>query len=551
MKYSYKKTIRGVIVSFALVFMVSFSRMHGQGINYSYYYRVYFRDKGQGANAYTALDLLSQKAIDRRKKSGINVPDFRDIPVWSGYINQIKSSGVILHSTSKWMNTALFKSQSPINTSSLAALPFVSEVKIVKRPGVKSSLGDKLKFELISSSESPYDRPLTMLNGNQLHDAGYTGRNILVAVLDAGFDNANNISSLADLRNRKGILFTYDFVHKNTDVYNASNHGTAVLSILAGNIEGSIAGTAPDANFILLKTEDVDSEFPCEEDLWAAGAEFADSAGADIISSSLGYYIFDDPSMNYKQEDLDGNTAFVTQAADIAASKGILVVNSAGNERDNPWQKIIFPSDGDSVLAAGAVDGDNKISTFSSAGPSADGRIKPDNSAMGVLIPVQTLTNLYSRSNGTSFSCPVLSGMTACIMQAVPQALNQEIITALHMSADRYENPDSLYGYGIPDMVKAVSILRDIYVPAIDEYLIISPNPTTGTFEIIFKQPPGDIMLDILSISGKLILSKKFSGITGRTLEINELQEREQGVFILKVATADGIFIKKIIRIRE
>ncbi len=206
----------------------------------------------------------------------------------------------------------------------------------------------------------------------------------------------------------------------------------------------SIEGTAPGADFWLMRTEDTESEFPVEEDFWVAGAEFADSLGADIISSSLGYFAFDDPSMNYKYSDMDGNTAFITRAADIAASKGILPVNSAGNERDNAWIHIIAPSDGDTVLAVGAVDGNNSISVFSSAGPSYDRRIKPDVVAQGVSVPVQVNTSVVERAGGTSFSCPVISGMCACIMQAVPEASDSDIIAALHSSSDRFLTPDSL-----------------------------------------------------------------------------------------------------------
>jgi hypothetical protein len=348
-----------------------------------------------------------------------------------------------------------------------------------------------------------------MINGYQLHDSGYDGKDVLIAILDGGFINADNISSLTDLRLRNGVKTTYDFVKNNKSVYNSSAHGTAVLSVLAGKVPGQIEGTAPGADFLLLKTEDVESEFPCEEDFWAAGAEFADSAGADIISSSLGYFNFDDPTLNYKYSDLDGNTAFVTRVVDIAASKGILVVNSAGNERITAWKRIIFPSDGDSVVAVGAVDGNKIISDFSSAGPSADGRIKPDNVAMGVSVPVQTSDSSIGRSSGTSFSCPILSGMAACLMQAVPRALNSDIIEALHSSADRYNYPDSLYGYGIPDILLVLTKLQNLFLKIPEKGIIVSPNPTTGNFEIIFPSPPEKVTIELISMTGKLIFRQE------------------------------------------
>lgn len=541
-----------VKIFFTLLLMYKIISVHAQEPVYSYFYRVYLIDKGNNiAGKYSASDLLSSRALARRQKAGIQVPDFRDLPVYQGYLNQISLLGLKLHSTSKWMNTALFKSQSAFDINTLLSLPFVSDVKIARDPGKKSSYNNKLDFQLIQTDLPPYDRPVTMVNGYPMHNSGYNGKDVLIAILDGGFTNADNISSLNGLRSRNGIKATYDFVTKNESVYNSSLHGTAVLSVLAGNIPGQIEGTAQGADFLLLKTEDVTSEYPCEEDFWAAGAEFADSTGADIISSSLGYFTFDDSTLNYKISDLNGKTAFVTRAAEFAASKGIMVINSAGNERNQGWKKIIFPSDGDSVLAVGAVDGDNMISDFSSAGPSSDGRIKPDNVAMGVSVPVQISDNSVGRSNGTSFSCPILSGMSACLLQAVPRALNSDIIHVLHSSADRYSFPDSLYGYGIPDIVLALTELQNIYIKIPDKGAIASPNPTTGIFEIIFPSSPETATIEIFSMTGKLIFRKDFAEYAGRTISITELEHREQGVYLLRMTYGSEKNVLKIIKLNN
>jgi serine protease AprX len=541
------KSIR--IITFLL--FVTFA-INGQTINYTYFYRVYFRDKGNyTAIGYSASDLLSPKAIKRREIAGVPSPDYKDIPVEKSYINKILLSGLILHSTSKWMNTALFKSQNEIDPGTILSLPFVSDVKIVKNQGTKKLPQNKLYFEVEAADPNAYDRPLTMVNGKALHNSGFDGSGELIAILDGGFLNADKINSIEGLRSRKGIKATHDFVKNTGTVYNASNHGTAVLSVLAGNLPGFIEGSAPGADFLLIKTEDVESEFPCEEDFWAAGAEYADSSGADIISSSLGYFTFDDSTMNYKVSGLDGNTAFVTNVADVAASKGILVVNSAGNERNNIWKHIIFPSDGDSVMAAGAVNGSNIIADFSSAGPAADRRIKPDNSAMGVSIPVQITENIVNRSSGTSFSCPVLSGMAACLLQAAPRSSKYDIIEAFHRSADRYNSPDSLYGYGIPDLVQAIDYLQNKYLKIPDDAPILSPNPTSDNFEIIFSSPPQNVTIEIFSVSGKIISRKDFSDYVGRTIFVTDLQHAEQGMYLIRITTGSGKTVRKIIKTKN
>lgn len=542
-------TGKEVKIALAILLLSVTNWIYCQEPVYTYYYRVYFRDKGENTiGSYSPEELLSSRALARRKKAGISTPDFQDLPVSKNYLDLISASGYKLHSTSKWMNTALFKTSLPVDIKQLLNFSFVSDVKVVKNPVKGSYFLNKLDFQIEQSGLPPFDRPITMVNGYSLHDMGFDGKSILIAILDGGFINADLISSLNNLRNRNGIKQTKDFVTNKISVYNSSTHGTAVLSVLAGEISGLIQGTAPGAEYLLLKTEDVDSEFPCEEDFWAAGAEYADSAGADIISSSLGYYNFDDPSLNYNYSDLDGKTAFVTKAADFAASKGILVVNSAGNERNNAWKRIIFPADGLNVIATGAVDGNNLISTFSSAGPSADGRVKPDNVTMGVSIPVQTSSDLPVRANGTSFSCPVLSGMIACLMQAVPKALNSDIIEFLHTSADRHNSPDSLYGYGIPDMAVTLGKLRE-YVEAPIGKTFVGPNPTTGTVEINFRQPPGFITIEIISMTGRLLWRKDYPDLEGKTLLLTELQGKEQGIYLVRITSSNSVNVHKIIKV--
>lgn len=524
----------------------------GQETVYKVFYRVYFKDKGtNNIRNYSPLDLLSQRAVARRNKSGIPVPDYRDLPVYYSYIEQISSLGFILHSKSKWMNTALFKSQALKDIQILAKLPFVNAVKIVRNETGRKSVSDKLQIEVNLVDQPPFDNPIEMLNGLAVHNSGFNGENILIAVLDGGFDNAQAISSLTDLRRRDGIKGTYDFVRNDDYVYGFHNHGTAVLSVLAGNIPGSITGTATGADYWLLRSEDTSTEFPVEEDFWATAAEFADSIGADIISSSLGYFNFDDPLLNYKYSDMDGNSTFVTQAADIAASKGILVVSSAGNERNKEWLRIIAPSDGDSVLAVGAVTWDKMISAFSSAGPASDGRVKPDVVSQGVSVPIQTKTSVVERGNGTSFSCPVISGMCACIMQAVPQAINSDIISSLHFAADRFQKPDSLYGYGIPDITSVISQLQSKYISSSERESFVSPNPFKDVIKVTFRETPGQLGIEIIDMNGRLIIRKNFRDYVSRIYLLDDLWSLSEGIYFIRLHTKGGTSVHKVIKIKR
>jgi serine protease AprX len=532
--------------------IVQLQILKGQATVYNYFYRVYFNNKGSyKVSDFSPSQLISDRAVVRRQVADVPVIDITDLPVNKSYIDQVRSLGFTLHCTSKWMNTGLFKTQNAADISALTDLTFVKEVKIVKRPAVKSGYRDKLDITIDNSAIPPFDTPLTQINGYSLHNSGYDGSGIIIAVLDGGFDLADKISSLAHVRERNGILGTRDIVSGSNYVYSYHNHGTAVMSVLAGEIPYQISGTAPGASFWLFRTEDVSSEYPVEEDFWAAGAEFADSVGADIISSSLGYYNFDDPLMNYKFSDMDGNTTFVTQAADFAASKGILVVASAGNERNKAWKRIIAPSDGNKVLAAGAVDGYNVISTFSSAGPSADGRIKPDNSAMGVSIAVQVEEASVGRASGTSFSCPVLSGISACVKQAVFAADYNQIITAMHLSGNMANNPDSLYGYGIPDMEKVISILQDQLVSKPENMSAIGPNPFIYNLEVTFREAPQSLTIQIFNTTGKLIYSRVYDEYISRRLTISDLENREQGMYIIRLVTANGTYTHKVIKVRN
>ncbi len=516
-----------------------------------YLYRVYFNDKGAGPEAWSAEDLLSPAAAARREKLGIPFPVFSDMPVSRQHIATVTSMGFSLRSASKWMNTALFSSDKQADAVELEELWFVDSVTLVKRPSAPAkSAGSKYGVTTPAADPDAFD-PRLPHNGQVLHQSGFNGRNILIAVLDAGFRNADSIESLTSLHARGGVIATRDFVKGSDFVYDYHTHGTSVMSILAGAIPGIINGTAPGADYLLLRTEDNESEYPVEEDYWAAGAEFADSAGADIITSSLGYFAFDDPSMDYTFSNMDGNTAFITRAADMAASKGILVVNSAGNERNNEWLRIIAPSDGDSVLAVGAVRHDLTISDFSSAGYSSDGQVKPDVVAPGVSLPIQFEPGAWHTGSGTSFSCPVISGLCASLMQAVPESSPTEIIDVLHRSSDRYNFPDTLFGYGLPDFLKALGYLEEIHTFKPEVIMTAGPNPFVDEINLWFREVPGSLTITVSSNTGSQVLQRHYSAYAARSLRIEGFGRMAQGLYFVRVETEQGERVFKMIRLKR
>lgn len=540
------------IAALTLLIIIPCQPGKSQEKTWNYFYRIHFVDKGENnVSGFAPEDLLSERAIERRRKAGFDVPDYRDLPVWKAYTDQISSTGLSLHCTSKWMNTALFKSSEPIGPGIPDQFPFIKEVKMVRSPESKGYSLDKDKIEYASSDLPAYNNPLSMINGIRVLNSGLTGKGVLIAVIDGGFTNADLIPSLEHLRNRNGIKGTYDFVNRNEFVYAYNDHGTAVMSVLAGMIPGAIEGSAPGADYWLLRSEITESEYPAEEDLWVAAAEFADSIGADIISSSLGYSTFDDPLMDYRFSDMDGDKAFVSRAADIAASLGILVVNSAGNERNNRWIRIIAPSDGDSVLAVGAVGGDRIISSFSSAGPSSDRQIKPDIVSQGVSVPVQVSPAMISRANGTSFSCPLISGICACIMQAVPQATNMEIISALQSASDKHLSPDSLYGYGIPDIEKTIAILQDKHLSKPVSGIVVFPNPFRDELFITFSDIPEKLNVELFDQGGRLMMKREFTDFISRSLILDDLPVPGKGVYFVRLITPDETYIHKIIKVED
>lgn len=516
-----------------------------------WFYRVWFNEKPSNVNDYEPEDLLSPAAIARREKYGIPAITKSDLPVSRQHINVLSGSGLLLRCTSRWLNTALFSATQPKDIASLEDYEFIDSITLVKHPAepVKKSR-NKYGIIEIHDRQAEFD-PRIPLNGHLLHQSGLTGRNVTIAVLDAGFAYADVIESLEPMRQRGGIVATWDFVNRNNHVYDYHSHGTSVLSILAGTLPGIINGTAPGADYILLRTEDDHTEFPIEQDYWVAAAEYADSAGADIITSSLGYYTFDDPSMNYSFDEMDGNTTFVTLGADMAASKGILVVSSAGNERNKEWIRIIAPSDGDSVLCIGAVKHDLTISDFSSSGYSSDGRVKPDVVAPGVAIPIQFEPWVWHSGSGTSFSCPVISGLCASLMQAVPDASPVQIMNSVRESSDRYLRPDSLYGFGLPDFLKALRLAEERYsfIPEVD--MTAGPNPFTEEIFLWFHESPAQLEVTVSTVNGNTVIQKYFSAFAARSLRLDGLGHLAQGLYLVRVVTDQGERKFKMIKINR
>lgn len=422
-------------------------------------YRISLRDKAAtGYSLEKPEAFLSDKAIERRKRQNLPI-DSTDLPVCRKYMDEIRRLGARIVVTGKWNNFVTVSCNDPALIERIAALPFVrSTEKVWMSPGADKptmSVGrDSVVNQPTIYPDSVYGRAITQIqlsNGDKLHEAGFRGEGVTIAVIDAGFHNVDRITAMQNIR----ILGTKDFVNPQADIFAESSHGLSVLSCIGMNRPEVMTGTAPEAAFWLLRSEDEYSEHLVEQDYWAAAVEFADSVGVDVLNTSLGYYTFDDKSKNYRYRDLDGQYALMSRQASMVADKGMVLVCSAGNSGSGPWKKITPPGDADNVLTVGAVDKRAVLAPFSSIGNTADNRVKPDVVAVGLGADVIRTDGNQGRANGTSFSSPIMCGMVACLWQACPDLTAKELIELVRRVGNRADFPDNIYGYGVPDMWKA------------------------------------------------------------------------------------------------
>ncbi|MFW6309474.1 MAG: S8 family serine peptidase [Prolixibacteraceae bacterium] len=505
-------------------------------------------------------EYLSERAIQRRIKQRIPM-DSLDLPVNSTYINQVLDLDAEFIHASKWLNGVTVQALTDSFEIEVLQLPFVSYVQMTKPAETTKSVAGKFKITEYENDEVPEPdssfyglsaKQIAQLNGHYLHEQSYFGQGIQIAVLDAGFLKVDTFVAFDSLRANNRISGTRDFVNPEADFYETHYHGMSVLSCMAGYIPGMLIGAAPEASYWLLRSEDAASEYIIEEDNWVVAAEFADSAGADVINSSLGYFTFDDESMNHTYTDMDGNTTRITIGADIAASRGMLVFTSAGNEGNDSWKYIIAPADGDEVIAVGAVDGIGDPAAFTSYGPAADGDVKPNIAAMGRNTFLQKSDGTLGYASGTSFAAPIMAGFGACLWQANPKATAAEIKFAIEQSAHLYPFADSLMGYGIPDMKLADDILKSSFVPyrQNQQNWLVYPNPVQN-FLVLQNQSPNfhkEMIVSFYSADGSLLRKEYKTG--GPKIILNNLFALPAGFLILKIETDGKTETVKLSKIR-
>ena len=521
-------------------------------------YWLFLSDKGPEQQQWLSnpSTVLSLKAIERRNQAGIEF-GLADIPVSKTYLTQIQKAGIEILGQSKWMNALSVRTDLTLNEIQ-AICPQVQAMKRVaefKTSAYQTEISRKKPKIKASNKVSTFDygsaqTQTEIININCLHDRGFTGTNAIIAVFDAGFYGMDTIKAFDSLRLQGRLLTYYDFVNHDTTVFDENNHGMNVSSCIVGNLPGQYLGTAPHATLALARTENVFSETHQEEDNWLMAVEWADSLGADIIQSSLGYTTFDQGEGDFTYADLDGNTTVVSKAADMAAKRGILVVNSAGNEGASNWHHISSPCDGDSVLCVGAVTSSGTYALFSGVGPSADGQTKPDVAAMGQGASVIGIDGQPGFASGTSFSAPQMAGFAACLRAAHPDRTNMEVISAIRRSGTQFVTPDTLLGYGIPDACKADSILNYMDSLAISNQEIISqiaeihiqPNPASSQLTIENELKNVDVLaIEIVAMDGRQVYDNRASDSNklGKSIVVPTLS-LAPCVYILRLSLSDG-----------
>lgn len=428
---------------------------------------IYLKDKANSPfNLSNPQAFLSRRAIEKRQRHQV-LTDSTDLPVNPQYLETLAQTGTVtLLGASRWLNAVVVQC-SNTTLALINALPFVQAVQPI---ALRQAAGRKKQelpvptWNVRGNSSATIDygagsQQLQLHHGTWLHQLGATGNNVHIAVLDAGFAGYTHNPLLDSVLLSNRIRSTRDFVSRNTVVADDHPHGLNCLTVLAANQPGLLVGAAPHASYHLLRSEEAATEYPVEEFYWGLAAEYADSAGVDVIASSVGYFDFDDPVFNYRYAQLNGRTTLISRYAALAARKGMLVVNSAGNEGGGSWKYIIAPADADSVLAVGAVNGNGVIAPFSGFGPTADGRIKPDALALGWGTAVGTTSGTVTNMSGTSFAAPVVAGLAACLWQLFPEENNITLLQSIRKAGNRFTAPHPQYGYGVPDMRAAMGQL--------------------------------------------------------------------------------------------
>lgn len=524
-------------------------------------YWVQFKDKTHTPYSLDAPQaFLSQRAIERRARQQIPI-DSLDLPVDPAYVAELLAAGDIevLH-VSKWFNAATIRTTDTLALDSLGLLPFVNVVQLT-RDGVDRPHKHVGKFPLPKLFEENYGesfRQIEMMNGHLLHElGGAKGQGMLIGVLDAGFLQADILPGLEDLRERDGIILTRDLVLPGGNVYAGHYHGRSVLSVMAGHVEGKLTGTAPLADYALVRTENGAVEYLVEEDNWVAGAELCDSLGCDVLNTSLGYTTFDDSSQDHTYEDLDGLTSRMTRASDLAAKKGMVVVNSAGNSGQLPWHYISVPADAFDILAVGAVDTARLVAPFSSRGPSADGRVKPDVSAVGYrTVGLDGAGWNVGHINGTSFAGPLVAGLSACLWQLHPEHTAHEVMDAVRRSASQYDRPDDDLGYGIPDFWRAHLLLggRDITGLTKPAALGVVPNPFTEFLDVeVYSGEATSMEVALHDVLGQRLWHTTVTGLEPHTyahVRIHDLllTKLRAGTYIIRVEVGDSHLSRRVVK---
>lgn len=543
-----------------LLFLIYCQNLTAQS-NTTYKYWIHFTDKNNSEFSVTEPEsFLSQRAIDRRENYNIPIT-IQDLPVNTNYIEALEAYPIEVLKASKWFN-ALVISIDSLETdilSEIEALAFVNEIELLAQYNSSGKKGiDKFDVKT-SSAENDFEASnfygysefqIRQINGHHLHGNDFMGEGVHIAVMDAGFTRVDSILEFQHLYDENRLLGVFDFVENDSDPYHGSGHGTAVLSTMAAFNESVYVGTAPKASYWLLRTEDTGSEQRIEEVNWLIGAEFADSAGVDILNTSLGYSRFDLPEFDYTYDDMNGDISIITQAADIAAAKGMLVVNSAGNSGTSDWKYITAPADGDSVLTVGAINAANLKVGFSSFGPSSDGQIKPDIMALGRDASIISSGGNYSFSNGTSFSAPIISGISACLWQNNTEYNNQQIMNALRFSGTLSDIPNDSMGYGIPDLQLAYFILKGVMLENSDE--LLSSNSNVHQAKIIegnqFKcVNTGEHYISIFDMNGRNIYESKVHLIENQVINITDYIRHLDipQILVFRIIDKNTLYLKK------